>query len=55
MVKKSFLKGFGAKVLDQDTNRLPGMVIRSHIPWPDKYRTNSRRAGAVTTFFAEPL
>jgi hypothetical protein len=33
VVKKSFLKGFGAKVLNQDPTRLPGIVVRSRIPW----------------------
>jgi hypothetical protein len=33
VVRKSFLKGFRAKVLDQDPNRLPGMFIGSRIPW----------------------
>jgi hypothetical protein len=31
--RKGFLKGFYAKVLNQDPNRLPGMVIGSRIPW----------------------
>lgn len=31
--KKGFLKSFSVKVLDQDPTRLPGMVIRSRIPW----------------------
>ena len=31
--RKGFLKSFRAKVLDQDPNRLPGMVIGSRIPW----------------------
>jgi hypothetical protein len=33
VVKKSFLGGFSTRILDQDANRLPGMVIRSRIPW----------------------
>jgi uncharacterized protein DUF6441 len=31
--RKGFLKGFRAKVLDQDPSRPPGMVIGSRIPW----------------------
>lgn len=31
--RKGFLKSFRVKVLDQDPNRLPGMVIGSRIPW----------------------
>jgi hypothetical protein len=31
--RKGFLKGFYAKVLNQDPNRLPGMLIGSRIPW----------------------
>jgi len=31
--RKGFLKAFRAKVLDQDPNRLPGMVIGSRVPW----------------------
>ena len=31
--RKGFLKSFRAKVLDQDPNRLPGMVVGSRIPW----------------------
>jgi hypothetical protein len=31
--RKGFLKSFRVKVLDQDPNRLSGMVIGSRIPW----------------------
>ena len=33
VVRRSFLKGFRVKVLDQDPSRLPGMLIGSRIPW----------------------
>ena len=33
MVKKSFVKGFTAKVLDKDRNRLPALYVGSRIPW----------------------
>ena len=33
VVKKSFLKGFTAKVLDKDKNRLPALYVGSRIPW----------------------
>ena len=32
-VKKSFVKGFTAKVLDKDKNRLPALYVGSRIPW----------------------
>lgn len=31
--KKFFLKGFTAKVLDKDPNRLPALYVGSRIPW----------------------
>ena len=33
VVRRSFLKGFRVKVLDQDPSRLPAMLISSRIPW----------------------
>ena len=33
VVKKSFVKGFTAKVLDKDTKRLPALYVGSRIPW----------------------
>lgn len=32
VVKKSFVKGFTAKVLDKDKNRLPALYVGSRIP-----------------------
>jgi hypothetical protein len=47
VVKKSFLKGFGSKVLDQDPNRLPGMVIRSRIPWAGMHEYGGTISGKM--------
>ena len=33
VVKKSFLKGFTARVLDKDAKRLPALYVGSRIPW----------------------
>ena len=33
VVKKSFVKGFTARVLDKDKNRLPALYVGSRIPW----------------------
>ena len=33
VVKKSFVKGFTAKVLDKDKNRLPALYVGTRIPW----------------------
>ncbi|MBP2671694.1 MAG: hypothetical protein H6Q85_1760 [candidate division NC10 bacterium] len=33
VVKKSFLKGFSAKVLDRNPKRLPALHVGSRIPW----------------------
>ena len=33
VVKKSFVKGFTAKVLDKDRSRLPALYVGSRIPW----------------------
>lgn len=32
-VRKSFVKGFSAKVLDKDPNRLPALYVGARIPW----------------------
>ena len=37
--KKSVLQSFTAKVLDQDPLRLPGLLIRSKIPWMGLHET----------------
>ncbi|WP_247539100.1 DUF6441 family protein [Ralstonia pseudosolanacearum] len=33
VVKRSFLKGFTAKVLDKDPKRLPALYVGSRVPW----------------------
>lgn len=33
VVKRSFLKGFSAKVQDKDPHRLPALIVGSRIPW----------------------
>ncbi|MEF9388620.1 DUF6441 family protein [Ralstonia solanacearum species complex bacterium KE056] len=33
VVKRSFLKGFTAKVLDRDPKRLPALYVGSRVPW----------------------
>jgi len=33
VVKKSFVKGFTAKVFDKDRSRLPALYVGSRIPW----------------------
>ena len=33
VLKKSFVKGFTAKVLDKDKSRLPALYVGSRIPW----------------------
>ena len=33
VVRKSFLKGFTARVLDKDPTRLPALYVGSRIPW----------------------
>jgi hypothetical protein len=47
VVRKSFLKGFRAKVLDQDPNRLPGMVIGSRIPWSGMHEYGGTISGKM--------
>ena len=47
VVRRSFLKGFRAKVLDQDPNRLPGMVIGSRIPWVGVHETGATIGGKM--------
>jgi hypothetical protein len=47
VVKKSFLGGFSTRVLDQDPNRLPGMVIRSRIPWSGTHEYGATMNGKM--------
>lgn len=51
VVKKSFLKGFTAKVLDKDQNpsfqRLPALYVGSRIPWSGMHETGGLIAGRM--------
>ena len=51
VVKKSFLKGFTAKVLDKDQNpsfqRLPALYVGSRIPWSGMHETGGQIAGRM--------
>ena len=51
VVKKSFLKGFSAKVLDQDPNRLPALYVGSRIPWSGMHE----RGGSISAKMLIPL
>lgn len=51
VVKKSFLKGFNAKVLDQDTTRLPALYVGSRIPWSGMHE----KGGAISAKMLIPL
>ena len=43
VVRKSFLKGFTARVLDKDPTRLPALYVGSRIPWSGIHE----RGGAI--------
>ena len=47
VVKKSFLKGFTAKVLDRDPNRYPALYVGSRIPWSRIHETGGVIAGRL--------
>lgn len=51
VVKKSFLKGFTAKVLDRDPSRLPALYVGSGIPWSGIHE----RGGAIGGRMLIPL
>ncbi|MCW5230134.1 DUF6441 family protein [Verminephrobacter eiseniae] len=51
VVKKSFVKGFTAKVLDKDKNRLPALYVGSRIPWSGIHE----RGGAIGGRMLIPL
>ena len=51
VVKKSFVKGFTAKVLDKDKNRLPALYVGSRIPWSGIHE----RGGAIQGRMLIPL
>ncbi len=47
VVKKSFLKGFSAKVLAKDPNRLPALYVGSRIPWSGMHERGGQIAGRM--------
>lgn len=47
VVKKSFLKGFTAKVLDRDPNRYAALYVGSRIPWSRIHETGGVIAGRL--------
>jgi hypothetical protein len=47
VAKKSFLKGFSAKVLDRDKKRLPALYVGSRIPWVGMHETGGRIGGKM--------
>ena len=47
VVKKSFLKGFSAKVLDRDKKRLPALYVGSRIPWVGMHERGGRIGGRM--------
>lgn len=51
VVKKSFLKGFNAKVLDQDPKRLPALYVGSRIPWSGMHE----KGGSISAKMLIPL
>lgn len=47
VLKKSFIKGFTAKVLDRDPNRYPALYVGSRIPWSRIHETGGVIAGRL--------
>lgn len=47
VVKKSFVKGFTAKVLDRDPSRYPALYVGSRIPWSRIHETGGVIAGRL--------
>ena len=47
VVRKSFLKGFTAKVLAKDPNRLPALYVGSRIPWSGMHETGGQIGGRM--------
>lgn len=47
VVRKSFIKGFTAKVLAKDPNRLPALYVGSRIPWSGMHETGGQIAGRM--------
>jgi hypothetical protein len=47
VVKRSFLKGFNAKVLAKDTKRLPALYVGSRIPWSGMHESGGQIGGRM--------
>lgn len=47
VVRKSFLKGFTAKVLAKDPNRLPALYVGSRIPWSGMHESGGQIGGRM--------
>lgn len=47
VVKKSFLKGFTARVLAKEKNRLPALYVGSRIPWSGMHEKGGTIAGRM--------
>ena len=47
VVRKSFIKGFTAKVLAKDPNRLPALYVGSRIPWSGMHETGGQIGGRM--------
>lgn len=47
VVKKSFVSGFTAKVLDKDKKRLPALYVGSRIPWSGIHEHGGQIAGRM--------
>ena len=47
VVKKSFLKGFTARVLAKDPKRLPALYVGSRIPWSGMHEKGGTIAGRM--------
>ena len=47
VTRKSFLKGFTAKVLAKDPNRLPALYVGSRIPWSGMHETGGQIGGRM--------
>jgi len=51
VVKKTFLKGFSAYVIDKDPNRLPALYVGSRIPWVGMHE----KGGVISAKMLIPL
>jgi len=47
VIRKSFLKGFTAKVLAKDPKRLPALYVGSRIPWSGMHESGGQIAGRM--------